>query len=244
MEKIKLTKLTLSQEELNKLDPKQKKRFLMLTCFLRDLSLLQKCLLYTNNSKSTDEIQESATTTISFFFLKTLISKIHEMWFFLNCNKVLDDYPQFSDTLKEKIKPIQDFFSEENNILAFIRNKFGFHYEYWSDIDKEIDTSFQRIQTYEAWLSLENSANEIFSSSNAIILDVIFSKMKNLGFEGDEKQLMDELFKLTLQFANLFRDFTIYYLTEVFPIKWEQEKESETEAHKLSEILLPLIVAK
>jgi hypothetical protein len=244
MEKIKLTKLTLSQEESNKLDPKQKKRFLMFTCFIRDLNLLQKCLLYANNGKTTDEIQESAKTTISFFFLKTLISKIHEMWFFLNRNKVLDDYPQFSDTLKEKIKPIQDFFSEEDNILAFIRNKFGFHYEYWNDIDQEIDTSFQKIKTYEAWLSSENSANEIFSSSNAIILDVIFSKMKNLGFSGDEKQLMGELFKLTLKFANLFRDFTVYYLTEVFPIKWEQEKELETEAHRISEILLPLIVIK
>lgn len=243
MENIILTKLTLTQEELNKLDSKQKKRFLMLTCFIRDLNLLQKCLIFANNSQATDEIQKSAIKTTIFFFQKILISKIHEMWIFINKNNILNDSPKFSNTLKEKIKPIQDSFSEEDNILAFIRNKFGFHYEYWNNIDKEIDASFGEIGTYEAWLS-SDSANEIFSSSNDIILNVIFSKMRNLGFSGDENQLMSELNKLTLNSASLFRDFTVHYLTEVFPIQWKYEEDLETEAHKISEISLPLIVTK
>ena len=41
-----ITRLTLRKEELAKLTPKQRKRYLMMTCFLRDMNFLHKHLLY------------------------------------------------------------------------------------------------------------------------------------------------------------------------------------------------------
>jgi len=246
MTKVKLTKVVIPQSEIIRMDEKMKKRFIMFTCIMRDLNLLQKCLAYTSNNKPKKEPSISANTTINFFFLKTLISKTHEMWSFINRNKVLDDYQKFSDDLKKKIYDIENFFSDKKveNIFSFIRNKFGFHYEYWDDIDKSIDNAFKKFDHYEAWLSSKDSANEIFSSSNAVILQVIFSEMQQLGFVGDEKQLMDIIFKLTLKIARLFQEFSTFYLTEAFSVKWEQQKEMEIDVPLISEVTLPLIISR
>ncbi|MBU3967966.1 MAG: hypothetical protein KKG76_11455 [Euryarchaeota archaeon] len=246
MKKIKLTKLTLPNDEIIKLDKKEKKRYIMFTCMVRDLNLLQKCLAFISNEKPTNDPYISANTTISFFFLKTLISKIHEMWFFMNNNKIWDDYSNFSSGLKNIGNEVKKFFSDKKveDIFSFIRNKFGFHYEYWDDVDKLIDDASKSFPQFEMYLSSENSANEIFSSSNAVILKVIFLKMQELGFEGEDKDLMDILFNLALQGARLFQEFSVFYLSEAFSIKWEQQEEIEVEAPLVSEVRLPLIVAR
>lgn len=213
---------------------------------VRDLNLLQKCLAFISNEKPVNEPYISANTTISFFFLKTLISKIHEMWFFMNKNRIWDDYPNFSSDLKNKAIEIKKFFSDKKaeDIFSFIRSKFGFHYEYWDDVDKLIDDASKIFSEFEMYLSSENSANEIFSSTNAIILKVVFLKMRELDFEGEDKDLMAILFNLTLQGARLFQEFSVFYLSEAFAIKWEQQEEIEVEAPLISEVRLPLIVAR
>ncbi len=246
MKRIKLTKLTLPQTEINKMDKKEKKRYIMFTCILRDLNLLQKCLVYIGNDKQTNEPYASANATISFFFLKTLISKIHEIWVFLKENKVDCDYTKFSSDLKNKIDDIKSFFAEKKveGIFSFIRNKFGFHYEYWNDVDELIDNASKDFTQFEIWLSPQDSANEIFASPNSVILKVILLEMHKLGFPGDEKKLINTLFDLALEGARLSREFSVFYLSEVFPIKWEQKEEIEIEVPLMSEVQLPLIVTK
>ncbi|MBW1796770.1 MAG: hypothetical protein JRJ38_20540 [Deltaproteobacteria bacterium] len=226
------------------MSPKEKKRYIMLTLILRDLNLLQKCLIYSGNKKSSEEPLVSATTTISFFFLKTLISKIHEMWTFLNRNEILDNHSTFSNELKAKRDEIQKFFSDNKveEIFSFIRNKFGFHYEYLDDVDLLIDEGMESFDQLEIWLSTWDSGNEIFASSNALVLSVIFRKMSNLGFEGDEKNLMDKIFDLALDAARIFREFSVSYIVEAFSINWRQEEEIEIDVPSISEVHLPLIV--
>jgi hypothetical protein len=246
MKKIKLTKLTLSQEELNKLSKKQKKRFIMFTCIIRDLNLLQKCLSYIRNDKRTEDPFHSANVIMGLFFLKTLVSKIHEMWFFLKKNKITNDRCTFSPDLKNKIDEIILFFDDKKTekIFTFIRNKFGFHYEYYNNVDELIENALKDFDCYEVWLSSENSANEIFSSTNAVILRVIFSRMTKLGFQGDAQALMNALFDLSVKGARLFQEFSVHYLTEISDIKWEQQTNIEIDVPLISEVKLPLIVAR
>lgn len=246
MKKVKLTKVVLTQSEINKLDEKEKKRFIMIASIMRDLNLLQKCLVYINNNKPTDEPSMLANTTIHLFFLKTLIAKIHEMWVFLQRNKVLDENQNFSADLEKKSDEIKKFFCDEKikNIFLFIRNKFGFHYEYWDDVDELIATALADVDCYEAWLSSDNSANEIFATSNLVIWKVVVKEMQTLGFSGDEKQLMKTLAELSLKGARIFREFSTFYLAEAFSVKWEQHKEMEIDAPLISEVTLPLIVAR
>ena len=243
MKKVKLTNLVLPKTEIDKLGPQEKKRYIMFSCMVRDLNLLQKCLIFAGNESSADKASVSAKTTISFFFLKTLISKIHEMWMFLKKNKIMENSESFSRELKTKYNAIETFFFDKKirNIFAFIRNKFGFHYEYWNDIDVIVEDTLKRFTEFEIWLS-DDSANEIFASSNAVILEVIFLKMKKLGFAGDTQSLMEELFDLALTGAHLFREFSVLYLAEAFPVKWEQRGEVVIEAPQDSQVNLPLIV--
>jgi hypothetical protein len=106
-----------------------------------------------------------------------------------------------------------------------------------------IENATKNFEHFEAWLSSKNSGNEIFSSSNAIIMKVVFSEMQKMGFRGNEQKLLDRLFDLALAGARLFRDFAVYYLVEAFPITWEQQEEIEIDAPLISEVQLPLIVA-
>jgi len=245
MNKVKLIKLVLPKSEIDKLSPQEKKRYLMFTSIVGDLNLLQKCLIFVGNESSSAPPNVSARTTISFFFLKTLISKIHEMWTFLNKNKVLEGSASFSGELKEKCNEIENFFFDNKvkDIFAFIRNRFGFHYEYWDDVDVMIEDASKQFSEFEIWLS-EDSANEIFASSNAVILEVIFLKMKRVGFAGDAKSLLEQLLDLALKGSGLFREFSVLYLAEAFPVNWEQREEVVIEAPQYLQVKLPLIVTK
>ena len=151
----------------------------------------------------------------------------------------------FSRELKEKCEEIENFFSDNKvkDIFTFIRNKFGFHYEYRDDVDVMIEDASKQFSEFEIWLS-EDSANEIFASSNAVILEVIFLKMKRVGFTGDAKSLMDQLFDLALKGSGLFREFSVLYLAEAFPVSWVQREEVVIEAPQYSQVKLPLIVTK
>ncbi len=96
---VELNKLVILNESIRGMTKSKKRQYLMISNMLRDLSLLQKCLLFTNNNERSDEPTESANTTISFFFLKTLISKNHEMREFMEKEGLLQE--EFCGKLKE-----------------------------------------------------------------------------------------------------------------------------------------------
>ena len=242
--KIRMAKFVLPKKEFSKLSPKERKHYLMFTLMLRDLNLLQKCLVYSLNEMRSNEPFPSAKTTVTFFFLKTLISKIHEMKKFLDKNNILCYKHNFSKALKGQSEAIERFFSDKKvaDLFDFIRNKFGFHYEYLDDIDSSVDKEMESFENIEIWLSTEDSGNEIFASSNAIMLKVIFSKMRELGFQGNEQELLDKLIDLSLKVARILRDFSIHYINEAWDITWGQEREIEIDAPSIDEICLPFIV--
>jgi hypothetical protein len=245
MKKIKLTKLILQKDQIDKLTLIDKKRYLMFTCMMRDMDILQKLLIFAGNEKPKIEPCLSATATMIGFLLKSLISKIYEMKNFICKNKIQSNSESFSDDLKNKIAETEIFFADKgtNTIFAFIRDKFGFHYEYQNDVDQLIDDVSKNYSSLEMWLS-EDSANEIFPSSNDIIFDVIFIKMQELGFSGDKTSLFEQLFDLSLKGAKLFRDLSVEYLSEAFPVQWILGEQIEIDAPEFSEVKLPLIVTQ
>jgi hypothetical protein len=105
----------------------------------------------------------------------------------------------------------------------------------------EIENTIQCFSELDMWLS-DDSTNEIFSSSNVITMEVIFSEMRRLGFSGKNEVLMHELFRLTVEAARLFREFIVYYIVD--KIDWEPREQVEIEAPELSQVTLPLIVAE
>jgi len=244
MKKVKLTKLILPKREMDKLGPQEKKRYIMFTCMMRDLNLLLKCLLFVGNERSSEKPSASAKTAMSFFFLKTLISKIHEMWTFLRKNKILQTPSSFSKDLKEKCDEIENFFSDKKveGIFAFIRDKFGFHYEYQNDVDAMIEEASQKFPEFEIWLS-DDSANEIHVSSNEVMLEVIFDEMKQRGFSGDRESILRQLYELAVTGSRLFRGSSVLYVVEALGA-WKRQEQVEIEAPQHSQVKFPFIMAK
>ncbi len=242
-----LNKLVISDDSVRGMTKSQKRQYLMITNMLRDLNLLQKLLLFTNNNESIDEPTESAKTTISFFFLKTLISKTHEMWEFMGKEGLCEE--EFDGTLKVLRKEVVDFFSVQRNrdIFSFIRNKFGFHYEADHRYKRELEDLIEPAMNgheMDMWLSVDDSGNEIFESSNAVMLKVIFQRMRDAGFIGDEKVLMGQLFDSTLKISRIFREFYLMYMVEIIlkGIQLEDLGVVQVMAPLLSKTKLPLIV--
>jgi uncharacterized protein YqcC (DUF446 family) len=246
MHKVKLIRMVLTKDELNKLSPNQKKQFIMITSMIRDLNLLQKCLIFSGypSEHSDRGPNESAKAILILFFLKTLISHIWEMWLFIKNSGVLNGNSILSDETRSKGHGVRSFLDEPKirNVFSFIRNNFGFHYEYEDRVDASIDKASNELREFEMWLS-KDSTNELFSSTNAVILEVICSEMTRVGFSGDKNALMSELFHMALKGADLLREFSVGYLAEGFKYKWEEQEGIEVDAPLLAEVKLPLIVA-
>ena len=242
---VKLVKLTLSPSELEKLSPLQKKRYVMFTSILRDLMLLQKHLMITGNDTPSSAPEAAAHTTSLLYFLSTLISKIHEMWFFLNKNGIVDERETFSSSLASAFDPVEELLREGDvaDLFSFVRNKFGFHYEYWDDVDDKIDRAIASLDGLEMYLS-SDSGNDIYSSSNTVITAVIMDEMKLLGYTGSPEDLLLTLWELTIDAAGKCANFSRAYLAEALPVTWEEHAEIEIEAPRVSDISVPLLISK
>jgi len=249
-QKIKYHKLSLSREEINKLNPLFRKRYIMLTSIMRDATLLSKLIHYTRNSDYTKIELKYANTMASLFFLTTFISKGYEMWAFITRNKILEELNNQSNSieLQKSVDDINKFFSDtrKKGIFEFIRHKFSCHYEYENDIDVIINDAFGRFQgkDFQMYLSSTDSANDIFPSLNSVILICIFKQMDDLGFSGSDEDKMKTLFLLTGEVAKLIMNFCPLYLTEIFPVKWNLEEEMEIDVPEISTVKLPVIVIK
>lgn len=250
-QKIKYTRLFLQKDEIRKLNSLFRKRYVMLTSLVRDVTLLSKLLHYTRNKKHKEDVLQYANTAASLFFLTTLISKIYEMWVFLDKNKILNELNGINKSaeLQKNIDAINSFFAntKKKGIFEFIRHSLSFHYEYMNHIDPIINSAFDKFgdDDFQVYLTKNDSANDVFPSVNSIMLMIVFKKMDELQFSATNEQKMKTLFSLAGEGAKLVMDFCHIYLTEIFLVKWEKkEEEIEMEVPEISTIELPIITLK
>jgi len=244
--KVSLQKITIAKTEVAKMLHATKKRYLMLTNMLRDLNLLQKLLVFGIQHKQKGIVINEARAVLLFFLQKTLISKIYEMWQFIKKDGILGNKSELPEQVRIELEKAEKFFEDTkiDNLFGFIRNKFGFHYDTYAEIEPMIDKAMEEVQDIEMWLSDTDSGNDIFNSSNAIMIQVVYNKMRDNGFGDDSEVLAVKLVELTLDASNLLRGFCVQYLTGVIlrNVDYQQSNKVEIDAPLLSEVTLPLIV--
>lgn len=244
--KLAFIQVFITKEELLKLLPKTANRFLMLTNMIRDMDLLRKLLLFADNSPHEKKILRDAYTTISFFLTKILISKTYEIWQFIDRGGIKAESENFSGGLKDTFENVKKDFEDNktNELFCFIRNKLGFHYERREDIEPFIQKAIKSVGDFEMWLSETSSGNDIFSSSNTIMMSIVLEKMKEVGFSGEDKALIGTLVKLALDSSHRSQQFCKIYSAAVIlkKIKLEEKEKIEIPVPLLSEVSLPLIV--
>ena len=243
---VKFTKITITAEEFDALDERQQKRFIMFTNELRDVIFFQKLLIYIPKPNDEDaEPLKAANTTMLMVSLQIFISKMCEILVFIDRNGIKKEINNSPNAQNEHFKPILDLYNTADyKIFKFIRNTFGFHYEYQNKVDPSISRALKKIGTYEAWMA-DDSANDIFTSSNTVFLEVITNEMKKLEYKGESRELFYHLFAMTIRAAGLMRSFCVEYLASCFPsIQWQEQEEVEVEATPLSDVVFPYITSK
>jgi hypothetical protein len=245
--KLKFSLLVLSKDKVERFSSRHKKRLLMLTNMLRDMDLFRKMLLFVKEQKTgSKELDKAAFVTLAFSFTKILISKVYEIWEFLNREGIDQEKSTFSGSLSKWWNEIEAFFFEKKNeeLFCFIRNKFGFHFDYYSDIEPYIEDAMNEVGDLEFWMGNDSAGNDIFASSNTVMLTVLRNKMRELGFTGNEEELIGELQRLPIQISYFMNEFCKGYLAEVLLKEYPFYEKSTVVATVplLSKVNLPLIV--
>ena len=94
------------------------------------------------------------------------------------------------------------------------------------------------------WLSSTDSGNDVFSSSNDILTEVIVGEMRRLGFQGDGQEQLMHLWRVALDGADLALHFCRAYLTEGFSVTWEKFEEVELAVPTSDAVEVPMLSAQ
>lgn len=239
--------LVLPKETVESLSARDKKRLLMLTSMMRDMDLYRKMFVYGGKQKTGHEkLDEAVFVTLIFSISKILMSKVYEIWKFLESEKIGKEKTGFSTDLLGRWNEIEAFFSEEKNkkLFSFVRNKFGFHFDHYPEIESYIEDAMKEVGDLEFWMGSDSSGNDVFASSNTVMLTVLRNKMTELGFVGSEEELIGQLQKLPIVISYSMNEFCKGYLTEVLlkGKSFQQKLTVVVTAPLLSEVNLPLIV--
>ena len=240
-------KLVLPKETVESLSARDKKRLLMLTSMMRDMDLYRKMFVYGGKQKTGyEKFDEAILVTLIFSISKILISKVYEIWKFVEVEKIREEKDTFSPELLEHWSEIEAFFSEEKNkqLFCFIRNKFGLHFDHYPEIEPYIENAMKEVGDLEFWMGNDSSGNDVYSSSNTVVLTVLRNKMTALGFAGAEEKLIGQLQKLPIEISHSLNEFCKGYLTEILlkEKSFEQKLTITVTVPLLSEVNLPLIV--
>ncbi len=131
---MKFREIIISKSELDKLSKEERIFFVQISHIMHELSIIFKCLIATNNVKTTSSTAHySAQIAQSLYFIKTLAGILNEGW-----NVIGESY--FKTKLSKKYDPILPNYAKRglirlkayfkgDNIVNDIRNKFSFHYD-------------------------------------------------------------------------------------------------------------------
>ena len=245
--KLEFYQLVLPKAIVETISARDKKRLLMLTNMMRDMDLFRKMLVYVRTQATGNKsLDEAAFVTLAFSFMKILTSKVFEIWEFLGSEKIGGEKLTFSAGLLKRWNEVEDFFVDEKNkkLFCFVRNKFGFHFDHYADIEPYIEGAMKEVGDLEFWMGNDSSGNDIFASSNTVMLTVLRNKMTELGYIGTEEELIGLLQRLPIVISHSMNEFCKGYLTEILlkGKSFHQKLTVTVTAPLLSEVNLPLIV--
>jgi len=128
---MEMKKLTISKSQLFLIPEDERLYWIFTMIVLNDLNTLLRCVsLSYPDKKSNNEIIKKSQTSQTIFFLETLSGKLLEAWnliehrLFNNINK-----NELSQDGKNALHNIEQYFTDDENLLTHIRNKLAFHYD-------------------------------------------------------------------------------------------------------------------
>jgi len=204
---MKILKINIPKSKLDTIPEIEQVFFIQLMQLLNELNILQKCVIVSNNElESLTTIEKRGQISQAQFFIRTAAGKLYEGWKMISKNFVGTQLSREYENLlsqkgKESLSELKVYFSDENNLVRLIRNKFAFHYD-----RKKIREEVKKIPQ-EALLEMyisEHRANCLYSLSDTIINWSILNSIDS----SNPQRAMDLLIgEIALKVSRWFQEF-------------------------------------
>ena len=204
---MKLLKINIPKLKLDTISEIEQVFFIQLMQLLNELNILQKCVIVSNNElESLTTIEKRGQISQAQFFIRTLAGKLNEGWKMISKNFVETQLSREYENLlsqkgKESLSELKVYFSDENNLVRLIRNKFAFHYD-----RKKIREEVKKIPQealLEVYIS-EHRANCLYSLSDTIVNWSILNSIDS----SNPQRAMDILIgEIALKVSRWFQEF-------------------------------------
>ncbi len=203
---MKLFKVVIPKSKLYLMPQNERIFFILFGALLNDLSMFQKLMIFSTNSKTKNRVVRAAQNMQTLSFARFQIGILSEGWQLLQKNyfgtRVSKEYePLLSEPAKESLENLKRYFSTNENWMCSVRNRFCFHYPSSEEIAKLIDEA-PASEIFEIFMS-EFYGNCFFSMSNTI---VNFGILKCTG-SSNLQSAMDKLLRDGNKVSRWFGDF-------------------------------------
>ena len=203
---MKLFKVEIPKSKLSSIPEDERVFFVLFGALLNDLSMFQKLMIFSMNTKTTDKVERTAQNLQTLCLARFQIGILSEGWLLLQqkffgtgLSKKYE--PLLSEPIKENFDKLKDFFSGKDNWITSVRNNFCFHYPSSEEIKKLIDEA-PGSEVFEVFMS-EYFGNCLFSMSNTLINFGILKAME----KPDTQSAMDRWLQDAMKVARWFGDF-------------------------------------
>jgi len=247
---MKLTKLQISKAELLSIPEKELELFIQLTNFYNDVTILQKIMVISGNSRekaNNNKIVKMSLSSQALFFMRIQAGKLYEGWnmlgnhFFNNKTFSIEYNKKGSSQSKKNLSELKKYFGKDN-LLENLRNNYAFHYSKESSnnmVKQIIDTPDSKI--FEIYLSKEYG-NCFFSIAQDLLNTSILEDIDSDDQAKAMKKYFQEIMDVTKWFLNFSQDCILVISKKYLQLNCEEIQIPEPQ--NLNDIRLPFFIKR
>ncbi len=234
--KLELLKVKIDKEKLLKVPAPERAFYLKAMNFLTDASVAQKCCWHSIPQKDDIEpLKNDAAVTQAMFFVRHLSGLIWEGYQLIRRGFLKSQLGQ-SYQIKE-LETIKKYFSNKENLIQKIRNKFAFHFD-TTLVPDELEklSDHQELVIYLVKDAME-TRNNLYKAGD----DIMQSAMKRMANK-EFTLILDEIYKMATIFQIFFEEFVIIFHEK--HLGFEPNEKIALDIPKLSDVNIPYFVPR
>ncbi len=200
---MRITRIKLDKEKLLEIPETERIFFIALGHSINEVNAIAKMLYWAANAPESCEVEEHGKFSLLLLFITILSGKLNESWellkkhfFGTGLSKVLE--PQLEGEFLESLDKLKKFFGSKNSINT-IRNQFAFHYSP-EEMNRELPEIDDDLFIY---LEPDRAPNNLYYFAELISANALLSVIEKLDPHDTYKELVDELFDVSVWFAIL-----------------------------------------
>lgn len=204
---MKLWKVEIPKSSLLLIPETERIFFVQTASLLNDLAVLQKCLFFSADTETTNDIVRESQNSQALFFARIQSGKLSEGWQLLQNqffgSKISKEYEKkLTDLGRCSLQKLKSYFAGDN-LLSLIRNEFAFHYSRESsERIAEVIRAAPDSEVFHIFLS-EGHGNCFYSISQTLVNFAILRSIDST----DHQKAMDQLLREVMTVTGWFLDF-------------------------------------